>query len=231
MDRIIKPNSNTGDSPFRLHNFLPIQEAISRPGTASSNAPDESFKRGLLQPEISCPTLEDMDAMLSKKALDNQRAADGSTNLQSGPADSGEETSSMVCIVERFSQALNDFREERDAIYDRAAEETVKLALTISEKVINHELSVNSDVLLSIVRKAMQKIKGNQSVCIRVHPKDLEALKQTDLETSVEEIVFQADISMRRGDCIMETRQGDIDAGIRNQLKVIEAAFSALGTP
>jgi flagellar biosynthesis/type III secretory pathway protein FliH len=79
----------------------------------------------------------------------------------------------------------------------------------------------------------MQKIKDSQPICIRVNPRDLEALKQADpdmsyLDTSTERSVFQPDATMGRGDCLVETRQGDIDAGIRSQLTLIKEAFATL---
>jgi len=170
-----------------------------------------------------------MDAMLSNGMSADQLAADGSKGFESGHPNPVEEPLTMVCVLERFSEALKHLQKEREALYERAAAETVKLALTISEKVINHEVSINSNVVLSIVQKAMQKIKESQSICIRVNPQDLEALKQADLETTFEGLAFEADGAMGRGDCLIETRQENIDASIRNQLAVIEEAFVSLG--
>ncbi len=140
-----------------------------------------------------------------------------------------------LAFLERFNDAVQKFAEERDAIYERAAEETVKLALAISEKVINHEVRINPDTVLGMVRKAMRKIKDGQSICLRVHPQDLKTLSQAGLDKSGKRgaafkgFVFQADGSLAPGDCLIETRQENIDASISNQLAVIEEAFASLG--
>ncbi len=175
-----------------------------------------------------------MDAMLSNRPSDGEQDTDISEGLESDHPDILEEPSAVACILERFSEAIKNLEEERDAIYERAAEETVKLALAISEKVIHHELRVNPDMILNIVRKAMQKIKDSQPICIRVNPHDLEALKQADpdmsyLDTGSEGFAFQPDATMGRGDCLVETRQENIDAGIRSQLVLIKEAFACLG--
>ncbi len=233
MDKIIKPGFGVSELPFQPHDFLPIDQTVSGVGSALPDTACEGFKRGLGRQESRCPTLSGMDAMLSNGSPDEQQAADVSDDLESGYPGSVQDPLSVACILERFSEAVKELEEKRDTIYERAAEETVKLALAISEKVINHEVSVNPDTVLSIVRKAMQKIKDSHAICIRVHPEDLKALKQADLETSFLEktfdsLAFQADGAMERGDCLIETRQGDIDAGIRNQLAVIEKAFVPL---
>jgi len=233
LDRIIKPRPGTSGVPFRPHDFLPIEETVSGVGNSLSDTACENFKRGLARQGQRCPTFSGMDEMLSNRSPDDQQVAPDSNDLESGYPGSAQDQLSVACILERFSEAVKDLEVKRNTIYEHAAEETVKLALVISEKVINHEVSVNPDAVLSIVRKAMQKIKDSHAICIRLHPEDLIALKQADLETSClektfERFVFQADGAMSRGDCLIETRQGDIDAGIRNQLALIEEAFVSL---
>jgi len=222
LDKIIKPGSDTFGSHPRSHNFLPIDETISRSEDTLADTSRVGFKRGLLRKENRCPTLSGMDAMLSNRPSTDEQDTD---ILEEPPA--------VACILERFSEAIKHLEEERDAIYEHAAEETVKLALAISEKIIHHELRVNPDMILNIVRKAMQKIKDSQPICIRINPHDLEALKLADpdmsyLDTSAEGFAFQPDATMARGDCLVETRQGDIDAGIHSQLALIKEAFASL---
>ena len=233
MDKIIKPGSGAIGDHLRLHNFLPIDETVPKPGDALADTTREGFKRGLLRQENRCPTFSGMDTMLPNSISSAQQDTDVSDGLKSDRPDIVDESSAAACILERFSEAIKHLEEERDALYERAADETVKLALAISEKVINHEVRVNPDMVLNIVRKAMQKIKDSQPIRIRINPDDLEVLKQADpdmsyLDTSSEGFVFQADTAMGRGDCLVETRQGNIDAGIRNQLAVIEEAFASL---
>jgi flagellar biosynthesis/type III secretory pathway protein FliH len=234
LDKIIKPGSGAIGNHLRPHTFLPIDETVSKPGYALADAAREGFKRGLVRQENRCPTLSGMDAILSNRISAGQQDADVSGGLKSEGQDPVEEPLAVACLLERFSEAIKRLEEQRDAIYERAAEETVKLALVISEKVINHEVSVNPDRILSIVRAAVQKIKAGQSIRIRVNPDDFKVLKQADtdmsyLKTAFEGFAFQADAAMARGDCLVETRQGNIDASIRNQLAVIEEAFASLG--
>jgi len=235
LDRIIKSGSNTDGSTLRVHNFSLIQEPVSNPGLASSNPSTESFKSGLIRQENRCPTLSGMGAMLSKKPSTSHRVAGVSDGPETKPSDAVEEQQTVACILERFNEAVQKLAEERDAMYERAAEETVKLALAISKKVINHEVSINPDMVLGMVRKAMQKIKDGQSIRLRVHPQDLNTLSQASLDKSdkggaaFKGLVFQADDSLAPGDCLIETRQENIDASISSQLAVIEEAFVSLG--
>jgi flagellar biosynthesis/type III secretory pathway protein FliH len=209
-------------------------ETSAGPGNASSTAVCKSFKKGLMFRENECPTIAGMEAMLSKGNPANQQAVNVSNNLESGHSVPVEDRRFEDCILERFEEAVRGLSEQRDAIYERAAHETVKLALAISEKVIHHEVSAAPGLILGIVREAIQKIKESQSINIKIHPDNFKALKQAGLDTaglesSCEGFTFQTDGSLGRGDCLLETRQGNIDASIHNQLALIEKAFASLG--
>jgi len=171
--------------------------------------------------------------MLSKNKLTGQRAADSSNHLESDPPDSLDTKQAVTCILEQFREGIQKLAEERNGIYERAAQETVKLALAIAQKVINHEVSIQPERVLGMVRRAMQKIKDSQSICIKVHPQGFETLKQVESDLSGKSlsskgIEIQADNSLAPGDCFVETRQENIDASIQNQLAVIEEAFLSL---
>jgi len=174
-----------------------------------------------------------MEPRLSKKKTIGQRVTADSNYLESDSPDTLEAQQTVACIQERFREGVQQLEEERNAIYERAAQETVKLALAIAQKVINHEVSINPEKVLGVVRKAMQNIKNSQSVCIRVHPQGFETLKQAELGLPGKGASFKgfeilADNALAPGDCFVETRQENIDASIQNQLAVIEEAFSSL---
>ena len=235
MDRIIKPGAGPGGGHFRPHQFMPIKETVASPGDALSAAACESFKKGLVRRENRCPTISEMEARLSSGNPDSRPGPGLANGLEAESSDPLKEQQAVACMLERFSEALQDLSKERDAIYEHAAEETVKLALAISEKVINHEVRVDPGMMLSLVRKAVQKIKESQPIRIKIHPMDFEALKQAGLDTpglesTCKGFAFQADAALGRGDCLVETRQGHIDAGIHHQLALIEEAFASLGS-
>jgi len=171
--------------------------------------------------------------MLSKNNKPDQQAADSSNHQESDPPDSLDKEQAVTCILEQFRDGIQKLEEERNGIYERATKETVKLALAIAQKVINHEVSIQPERVLGMVQKAMQNIKDTQSLRIRVHPEGLELLKRAELGLPGEGISFKgveilADNSLAPGDCFVETRQENIDASIQNQLAVIEEAFLSL---
>jgi len=171
--------------------------------------------------------------MLSKNKSIDQRVTDSSNHLESDPPDTIDTEQAVTCILEQFREGVQKLEEERNVIYERAAQETVKLALAIAQKVINHEVSINPERVLGMVRRAMQNIKDSQSICIRVHPQGFETLKQAELGlsdkgVSIKGFEILADNSLAPGDCFVKTRQENIDASIHNQLAVIEEAFLSL---
>ncbi|MCX7635103.1 MAG: FliH/SctL family protein, partial [Syntrophales bacterium] len=111
------------------------------------------------------------------------------------------------------TQLINVRRE----IIAGATEDLVRLALTMAEKVIHHELTVNREVVGHVLRAALKEITDRDNVVVRLHPEDYryitaaynDFLKDYD---GMKNITFQEDASIARGGVIVETPFGDVDA-------------------
>lgn len=84
--------------------------------------------------------------------------------------------------------------------------------------------------IVSIVRNALNTVRGQQKVTVRVAPADeqavasaLSAMTAGSAESSFLTIV--ADARLPRDSCILESELGVVDAGLETQLKALEHAF------
>jgi len=227
LDRSIKPKVDSQGNHYPPHHFSPIEEATPGARKSSREAACEHFRKGLLQQQNRCPDFSEMKTSLSgetPKGQDPEKDKPGSV----------EATEAIACVWEQLNKAAEALEKERKIIYAEAEKEIVNLALAISEKILSHEAHVNPEMILSVVRKALQKSKDTASIRIRIHPLDLEILQQAELKPACPQaefngIGFLADELLVRGDCLVETAQGYIQAGIRDQLAFIDSAFAALG--
>ena len=79
-----------------------------------------------------------------------------------------------------------------------------------------------------IVNTALNHVRGQQKVTVRVHPKDEPVIaKMLALQTIGSYITVVADGHLQPDSCILESELGVIDASLKTQLKTLEAAFSA----
>ncbi len=114
---------------------------------------------------------------------------------------------------------------------ERMETETVRLALAIAKKIIGHE-STHGSAIGHVVKTAMQKVTDPRHLRLRLNPKDIDSVRvfQNDLLPDDDvgaAFCIEADASIRQGGCIVETRLGDVDARIDQQIKVIEELLTA----
>ena len=127
-------------------------------------------------------------------------------------------------------QVVVELKKIRTALYRNAEKETVNLALAIAAKIVRHEIAINKDVVLSIVKEALKKLVDYDRVIIRVSPSDYQFLKTQKhqflhLVENKETMTFEEDETILSGGCLIETNLGDIDARIEKQLETVEEAL------
>jgi flagellar assembly protein FliH len=126
-------------------------------------------------------------------------------------------------VLPAFQAAVQALAIERDrwlAAWETAA---VKLAAAIAEKILHHELSRRPELVLPIVREALQLAAGQPHIELHLHPLDLDLLRDCGKEAAgrlaaVGEATLVADENVARGGCLIETRHGVIDARLEKQL-------------
>lgn len=119
----------------------------------------------------------------------------------------------------------------RDAYLAGNETSLLKLAVRIAEKLIGEELRIAPDAITGIVGEALRSVRRARSLAIEVHPADIPALQERlpALRTAARaacEIEVIPNASLSRGDCVVETEIGIIDARLETQLENIERALT-----
>jgi len=126
----------------------------------------------------------------------------------------------------RISAALDGFERERKGYFVRVEAEVVRLALSIAAKILHREAQVDPMLVGALVQIAVNQLKENTSVSVRVHPASagrwrahFEASPQWASVTVVEDTELEA------GDCVLETELGSANFSLAAQLKEVEQGF------
>jgi flagellar assembly protein FliH len=118
---------------------------------------------------------------------------------------------------------------QRDT-FERMEVKIIDLAFSIAAKVIHREVRTNPDVVVGVLKAAIQHLTDRDGIRIHVNPKDYEYLLDVNAEALKEieglrSAVFVRDEGIGRGGTLIETAFGEVDARLEEQLSEIGKAF------
>jgi len=132
---------------------------------------------------------------------------------------------------EMLKRVMNEFYEERERRYNELEDEVIKLAIEIVRKIINPAEEALGDVFESLIKNALRQTPTDGKPIIRVSPVEYErffssgaATLELDSGVTVHASVIR-DVSLNEGDCIIDTEDITVNAGIDSQLKYVKLAF------
>ena len=103
----------------------------------------------------------------------------------------------------QFAQLLQSAREQLAQSQQVMARGVLELACELARQVLRHELSVNPNVVLPVVREGLQLLADDsKSAVVRLNPLDLDVLEDTlQVEFSGLSLTFTPDSSIEPGGC------------------------------
>jgi flagellar assembly protein FliH len=121
----------------------------------------------------------------------------------------------------------------RKDIIAKTGEQIVKLALAIAEKVINQEVETRKEVILGVLKGVLRNISETEGMKIRLNPQDFRYMMEVRKDffqsiDGVRNVVFEEDMSIKRGGAVVETMFGEVDARLESQMEEIRAAMLKL---
>lgn len=126
----------------------------------------------------------------------------------------------------RVSAALDAFERERKGYFARVETEVVRLALSIAAKILHREAQVDPMLVSALVQIAVNQLKENTAVNVRVHP-DGAALWRAHFGAAPQwaGVTVVEDPELEAGDCVLETELGSANFSLAAQLKEVEQGF------
>lgn len=125
------------------------------------------------------------------------------------------------------AQLAENFARERDRYLHTVEQEVVKLSLAVAARILRREAQMDPLLLTGAVRVALGQLAQSTEVVLRVPAPELELWVEAIalLPNQAVKPAVLAEEGMKAGDCVMETKIGTVDLGIRSQLGEIERGF------
>ncbi len=160
------------------------------------------------------------------------RVVDLETNMQRRVAEARSEGEAAVRaqaqaqvqpLLGQLAKSIQDIAELRAKLRHEAETDLIKLSLAIAKKVLHREVSVDSEALSGIVRVAMEKIRLQDVLCVRINPQHHAVIQQMIGRLSHgSKVELIADARQPVGGVVIETTRGEFDASLDTQLAEIE---------
>jgi len=237
--KVYKSSDSINHNPYVFQRFnLPLVEKPTTPVASREDVELQNKKYQLEKLTNEIASLQKKaDLILSKaevragKIIEkaNQDAtsvlnASSMEGYKKGLAIASEKTDELMLNTNaKMISILESAKENTDKIINSLEGDMLDLSFDIAEKIIGTVLDRDDKALTAIINKGLAAIKGSTSAKIYMQGEDLKKVKN-DFE-NFEDIKFLEDISLKKGDVIIETEKGIVEAGVEAQLTKIKKAF------
>jgi hypothetical protein len=151
-----------------------------------------------------------------------------------------------VIDMSRLDAAVDRLRLLSERLATDARSDALELGLMIARKVVEGELAVNADRLISVVKSAVGKVGESRRIVVRLAPEDADVINGTKSQDAGAEgaaaapagtsaleriargaakIEVVADPSLSRGDCVVEGEHVSVDARLDAKFAEIRRAL------
>lgn len=135
--------------------------------------------------------------------------------------------------IEEASQIKKETLAKRKIMVKELEKEIIDLVIYTMEKVIDHEIDNNHELLLNLIKNGLEKCTFTETLIIRVNENDYKIVNSNKnniymMTEGVDEVQIKSDAALAKGSVVIETLSGKVDASIDSQINQIEALFKKL---
>lgn len=148
---------------------------------------------------------------------------------ESGAQEIKQEQQHILTEADEKAERILKEAEEACQDYVVSAENTIaEMVLKIANKILPMHFIDVPQMILPLVQEAISKVKDQPKVVVKVAPDSYELvmMAQSELQAQLEggTLEVKAEPSLKPGDCLVESPNGVVDAGVSTQLKLVEQA-------
>jgi flagellar assembly protein FliH len=132
-------------------------------------------------------------------------------------------------LHELMSGVLTSLRQAVAQVVHETENTVVSLALEVAQKLVS-DMPVSVPMIEAAVRDALLQVEGTAQLTVRLHPADLELLKNAASPVLAaaelgEEFRFLGSPEVSRGGCLIQTRFGTVDARRETKFDLIKRSL------
>lgn len=168
------------------------------------------------------------DALNEAETLKNQIFENArSDGYNDGINAAEEETRSLKSQAQ---QLLQEAIQEKERIIASSENDMLDVIINVSQKILFKTLNIDNNIILNLIRQGLSQTTITGDIFIKVSDEDYENVTQNketfcDFSDSNASIEVVKDLSLQKGDCVIETPFGNIDCGLGQQFDGIKKSL------
>lgn len=197
--------------PWEIATLRPEPEFRAEPDTAArsqqalceAEALIQDAKQAVAELRESAQNALEQEARQTLEQARAQGLAEGRANAEAD----------RLALLEPLQALLAELPHAWEQFCLRETPVMIEICIEAAERVLHEQLTLEPERIATIVRAAIAHVPQAQNLTVTVHPEDLLLLQECALtESTTNQIQLTADLTMRRGGCRVESRQGVVDA-------------------
>lgn len=137
-------------------------------------------------------------------------------------------------LIKEALEIKDGYFQDRKNLLKELEQDVIELVIEIYEKIIREKNEEDSDTIISLVLNGIENLDVTDKLTVISSKEDYDILELSkDIilakASMISDLNIKYDTTMVKGDCILETPKGSIDASLNNQLsEVKEILYSVL---
>lgn len=178
-----------------------LKEAAEKAEELKESAQQEGYQRGLAEGKKSAR--EEIETQMQQK----------------------------ICAANQKAQHTIQLAEEdqKEALIN-AERQMIEIAMAIAEKIVSDDFSSHKEAVIDLVKKALEKVKNQSSITIKVADEDYERVLEArhSLQAQLDgqdKLTIVSDPLVGQGGCLIESESGTVDARLKTQFEALKKAM------
>lgn len=140
------------------------------------------------------------------------------------------ESGKVQSALKSLASAMGEFEKSKREFISVSERELLDLVVAAAECIIRREVTVNRDIVCSVLNAAMKKILDRDGIRIKLNPEDYRYITEdnpgaVDPEWLKKSALVE-DGTITRGGVMIETLFGEVDASIETQIHELKQALA-----
>jgi flagellar assembly protein FliH len=191
----------------------------------SAGAVEPFFTAGAqAAPSAPAPAADLAHQQARLASLEREAFAKGYEQGERAGAEAGAKRADAM--LRRLAETIQELAEVRRSMVRQTERQMVELALAIAKRIVRREVTIDSDLTLTMARVALDRLGDSTAVTIRLNPDDFEATcQQREALLAGSHLTVTPDASVSRGGCLVQSDFGYVDASVDAQFQELARAL------
>jgi len=139
------------------------------------------------------------------------------------------ECGKVQSALKSLASVMGEFEKAKREFISTSEKQLLELVLAAAECIIHREVTVNRDIVCSVLNAALKKVLDREGIRIRVNPEDYRYLTEDNPGAlnggSLKKSALVEDETISRGGAVIETLFGEVDASVETQINELRQAL------